>query len=231
MGLSKVFRKSYWSERLTTQSPSVPPTTQKSESSPSWTVYGSAKQLPFDKFIKIACEQDLTPLIIEGEPPTEVLQDAWLTIYTQYNDKIDSNFAIELEDKLHTENMRTKVFAVAALVKLLSLAYSEKNLETLRMLGFDYKGAPDDREELNKFLNKVTTRSKNWVVQINIKDKEKEDGTQQKTVTLEDVFAKMVKQLSIHMGYRVKPAEYTTYDFAVEFNDMQKSQMTNGRPD
>lgn len=245
MASNRVLKKSSWF-RQPTPSPSAPPTTQKSEDCPSWTVYGSAKELPFDKFIKIACEKDLKPLIISGEPPQEVLEEAWLNIYVEYNDTIDPEFKVGLEGTVQTEVLRTKVKIVAAVIEQMMPLFNPENpnsprlfiynathVDTLRKLGFSansFKLDENDVEACQKDLMRIATRTKSWVLQINIKDKEKADGQSRNNVSLDEVFTRMIIELGKYFGFKVKPSEYTTYEFAVAFNGMQKAN-AHGRPD
>lgn len=237
------FKKWFSSKSRTELSQSATPTTSASNDLPSWIVYGSAKDLPFDKFIKVATTNDLSHLTVSGKPPQEELEAAWLNIYVEYNEVIDSNFVVQLESSAHTEVLRAKVKLVGAIIDTLMppyraddpksprmFIYCERLVDSLRKLGFNYKFDPNNPEACMKDIVRVNTRAKSWVLQIRIKDKEKEDRQTRNAVSLDKMFAEMTMALGKYLGYHVKASEYTTYEFAVAFNAMQKAH-EHGRLD
>lgn len=224
-------KKSLLSKQETDSMPTDELTMKLPATSPSWTVYTSAKEIPFDKFIQICCFDKLDLLIQKGHPPLDVLESTWMSIYSEYNDIIDASFGAGLSDKADTEVMRAKIKLIGALINVLVLKPIPIAIKALQDLGFNYDFDPADDERYIKQLNSVNVKTKAWVLQVLIKDKEKNEESTEK-VDLYEVFTQMIRELSKHMGFHIKPTEYTAYEFAIYFRDMQKdiakNQKVNG---
>src|ERR1700759_2930293 len=54
------------------------------QESPSWSVYRRLTSIPLDNLITCLCDDDLSALVIAGNPPAEVLAQACLDIHDEW---------------------------------------------------------------------------------------------------------------------------------------------------
>ena len=109
--------------------------------------------LMMDKFILCITEQRYAVLIIEGEPPAEVLEEAWNHIYALYLDAIDDaeTFYV-LQLQMDIARLNYKIVCVERLAEVLDkVVYTEGLVKLLGGFGVtttNLKPGPRLHEEL-----------------------------------------------------------------------------------
>lgn len=190
--------------------------------------YTSARTISFELFQKVCVEADLSLLIIEGNPGGEDLNKAWVDIYMEYADAIDSSLGISLVENLETEHLRFKTVSVQTAVKVLSYRYDEALIKVLQDFGYKFKFDFSDKDAYMKDLSRVISRSKSWVLRL----REREGSAQEKSggkMTYK-LFSKALFALSKFAGYEIKAKDISAYDFATRYGEMVRiSKMQNSK--
>lgn len=130
-----------------------------------WNIYQSCKDLPLYLFIPCYVQGDLSGLVKSGECPDNVLQEAWLSIYSDYCERIGGVQIISLIEKTRAINaLASKVERLPQVLdgakKLLTLnLLSDELIESLQADGFKIDDTTDP-SELEQQLNRADAKVK-----------------------------------------------------------------------
>jgi len=194
-------------------------TTNPSSDLKSWSIYTSAKELPFNIFQTICIEEKLELLIKDGNPPVSELINAWLNIYTEYSDALDSRYSATMEESMDTEVLRTKTMLVHNIIQILSKKHYPELIDILRQHGYPFKFDCNNPEEYHRDISRVVTRSKFWVLKLQQKDAENKLYTKTAKPTYEH-FAECLFALSMYAGYEIRAYDITAFEFATRYKAM-----------
>lgn len=173
----------------------------------------SIYKLTVDKFITCMCDGDLSPLIIEGEPTQEQLQNAWAVIYDAYVEGISDKeqlhiFRLSKEIKL----LETRITKVNFILEILAFRYDEslaaELIKEVGLMAFD----KSSDETYKKSISLAATKSKRLVLELNTKCKELEQiaiNTPTGSPIDRKYFDELLNRCSQYMNAYLKPAELT----------------------
>lgn len=87
--------------------------------SPSWNIYHRLSDIKLDRLITCLCDDDLSALIITGNPPADLLQDTWNEIHDDFNEKLQSDEYEDIKELNKEINLyTTKYNAIRTIVQL-----------------------------------------------------------------------------------------------------------------
>lgn len=183
-----------------------------------WSIYTSARALPFDKFQEVCVEDNLNVLIISGEPPAEKLIEAWSNIYLNYIDIIDDTFSHKINEKVKTAHLQAKIQLAKNIVRILMLKQNDELMDILIGMGFKGSVNKHNRKSCVAYLDRVRIQIKFWELNV---PTEKEENKENKKLSYEQ-FAKALFSLSKYAGYDMKASEISCFDFALRYSEMIK---------
>lgn len=128
-----------------------------------------------DKFIACMCKDDLSVLVAEGEATAEQLAEAWINLFYDYCDEAEASETI-YRTKLITEItlLKQRNNLVLGWVKILQLQYIQSLADGLRTLGYDFEMNPQDPEQYEADLKRITHEVNFSKLQVRIKEAEHE---------------------------------------------------------
>lgn len=122
-------------------------------------------QIVVDDFIKAYCRNDLSVLVISGQPSQEQMMDAWNELYFEYASIIrtdESNHIFNLHRKI--TSMRIQCSYVDLATNLLKLQFLENCIDedvVLQLQNFGYEiEITDDKEKWERQLNRIVSLCK-----------------------------------------------------------------------
>jgi hypothetical protein len=168
------------------------------------------------------CDEDITPLIISGKPPLEVLQQAWLKIYIEYIDysqNADMAYAQRLQRDIVL--LRARLLKVEYCVRYLALQHDDDLVAELRKLNFRFKFNPEIKDQYLQDLKGVIQRCSSWQLQLEMKEAElkayqdKNKGEKPDRI----YFTKILARLAEFNHFRIDPKITTVAEFAIMKNN------------
>ena len=179
----------------------------------------SCKTLPLEAFIQAYCNNDLSGLIIEGEPDNG-LQDAFNEIVFEYSGLIkseNSDYLFHLQKDIAI--LQHHIIYIDYAVSFLQLKYDEEIATEVRSFGYAVPQFTDSN--YNESLDKIKSLAKtkvfehgNLVDEYNRLNKTVEGKKQS-----EDEYIRTVIMLAKYQGYQIDRYKTTVYDFAQIFNN------------
>lgn len=140
-----------------------------------YSLYLSCDHLPLDKFIRCICDSDLQALVISGNVPLHILADAWADIFYEYLDMQQHNhsrYKIELIRDI--TKLQARLFRVETILYCLRIMYHPDIHAQLAALEIEVKLNPHDSAEYLETLNAIHSRSREWAIDIKLKQAELE---------------------------------------------------------
>ena len=127
-------------------------------------LYRSFTEIPLENFITCFCDNDLTALIISGNPTQEELEEAWAPILESHGQKADD--PEQKEVALHTRDynrMITKCNAIQMLVKAIVFIPHKPWIEELKKLyGMPIELDPKNPGQFERGIKTILARVARW---------------------------------------------------------------------
>lgn len=192
--------------------------------------------LPLIRFIRCMCDDDYSPLIIEGEASSDQLLEMWQQIYEEYLDMTGAhrnNYALTL-----TAEINELFFRHVSIVEGVNILRKHRFDDLVAMMhksGYRFPFNPLDPAKYQQDLDRVINRAKTLLVDIENKQaqlkalRKGDDG--EKISRL--YFDKLLAMLSKFQGYRIDKEVTTVSEYVSILNlyiqhcDQLKAQ--NGR--
>lgn len=176
-------------------------------------IFSTCSKITLDRFLDCLFDKDLQQLVIEGNPPTEVLEDAWQHIYLEYLELSQSkSYNESFEKSKEINKLRAQLAMVDNICLYLQIQYDSSMVEMLDKLGLK-SGITGNETAPQLFvkLKLVITKAKKWLVQIEKKRSELET-LQENTKEVIDgrgAFDDTLGALTMFMKVYVKASDYT----------------------
>lgn len=185
----------------------------------SFELYRDLKELPLSAFIEASCNENLTALIKEGEPPLEALQTRWDELFTAYIEIIGGE---EVQDKLRLvatmNELSFKVERIGALLDVLSVAPTEGLFEQLYTFGYSLPRMEFSEASIQTLGKIITGYMKRDVVEVQILgDRLKKETGEVKKQTEADFYA-LIVEISDMFKITLKESETSTMAFTMYVN-------------
>lgn len=215
-------------------------------------LYRTCHELPLPNFEQCLCDEDLSALIIEGNPPVFEIQKAWIGIYHEFidlSDSVDIREAKKLQKAILV--LRTRLMRINATVRQLatwakmdSTLQAESEIkeifvalvQELRDLNFRYKFDPSNPIQYVKDLQMVLTRSSTWSMELKMKEAEheaymaKQSGGKVERIYFTQALIRMAGFFKFHINKQdLNVAEYCEYKRQYIEHCDQIKQQNNAR--
>jgi hypothetical protein len=125
------------------------------------------------QFIACLCDDDLSQLIISGEPTALEIAQAWANLFFEYcelAEDAETAYRVRLDAQLTLD--RKKEELGQGWVRLLEQRYSAKLAEALQMIGFEYELNPEDPEQFKSDIRRINGELGYLRLTIKIKEAE-----------------------------------------------------------
>jgi hypothetical protein len=197
----------------------------------SWTLYRDGR-IELDRFIDVLYHKEYHRLIISGNPPDEVLKEAWDAIYLEYCELMaDGTYNELLEKSKHVQLLNGRITLIDGIVKHLRLCFDQVLVDMLGTMAIPCDLSIDDPEPEFK-LKKVLAWGKRFVVELDVARKDLEKAQAQKRQEQgDDYFDEWLMALSKAYGYAVKAKDITVTQFCRAIKKLNKEaekQATHG---
>jgi hypothetical protein len=119
-------------------------------------ILNKCSEVNMSQFIACLCDDDLSQLIVSGEPTALQIAEAWSNLFFEYcelAEDAETTYRVRLESQLNLDKVKEEHGKEWA--KMLEKRYSPKLAEALRMIGFDYELNPDDPEQYKADIHRI----------------------------------------------------------------------------
>jgi hypothetical protein len=126
-----------------------------------------------DQFIQCICHNNLKVLVVEGEANAEQIAEAWTNLFYNYCDESEANETL-YRTKLVSEItlLKQRNYVVMDWVKILRLQYFERLCNALKIMGYEYELNPNNPEQYNADLLRITHEINFSKLQVKVKEDE-----------------------------------------------------------
>lgn len=208
------------------------------QNAPLCLLHRSCKTIRLGAFLRAYCNNDLSVLIIEGNPTPEQLKDAWDEILFEWSGLIrngDSAYMLGLNKRVAL--LKFDITYVENAIAILRVRFDQDIVNYLvTELGFHGIYNPEDEVAYNRQLDRVISLAKTKIVEL--KELEEEHERLNKTVEgkkqSEEDMMMTVSALSKYIGYRLDRDTVCADEFAAVFSlyltesDHMKNKNQNG---
>ena len=167
-------------------------------------------------------------MIIDGHPSAEALQQAWETILTDWEDKMQDDAYSEIADLMKDINLlETKFNAIQSIVKLLDFMpipfiVEEMGPELRKWLGFPVVLDLTDMEAYHQALEGALGHGKRyWSEAQDMRRQLPKTETGQVKITRE-YFDEVIVSLSRYNKYKISKNDTTVSEFTAMVRDMRR---------
>lgn len=132
-----------------------------------------ANEVNMNQFKACLCRNDLKALVAEGEATAEQLAEAWTTLFYEYCDLTEATEVVhrallKFEIDLYSKHN----IMVAEWVKMLQLSYLPGIADAIKTLGFEVALDPDNPDQYQADLKRVTAELAFHKVKLRVKEAE-----------------------------------------------------------
>ena len=182
----------------------------------SWSIYHDLKELTLDRFIDCYCHGTLERLIKSGTPPQDNLIEAWANIQQKYIETIGGeDYSTKVNVITTINELSSKVERIEALIEVLSIAPTEGLFMQLYEFGYSLPKCDYCEANIERLCRQVTSHMKRDVAQIQLLSKQIEDGSSAEQKITEDVFYRILVEISDVFKVVLKENETSVMAFAM----------------
>jgi hypothetical protein len=201
--------------------------------SPSWKLYRRITDLPLDPFINAYCDDDLSGLVISGDPPPDELQQVWEQLKDEFEDGMQDDDYRETRDVvIEIDLMETAFTTVHTICSLLEYFPAMTLVEELapeleRHLGFPISLDPADKNAFQNGLDMARGHAgRIWTeaqaMKVQLPRRTQAPGTKPHKISRGD-FDQLIIALSAHFKFKVSKYETTVSEFMTMVQDLRRS--------
>lgn len=210
------------------------------------TTYTKCDTLPLDRYIVCIVDKDLSALInapdtvLQGETPKDYtleLKKVWLAIQAEYLSLSQSTMDVDMiTTSLEIDAIGVKIELLGHVLELSQQYFSPLFVEIFKSYGVYVELDPSDQIQYLKNLNRISSKSKIFIVQYNDKLAQLKKMQSGKPDTKIDrmYFNTSISVLSKFMGYEIKESDTTVSKYISIMNLYSKhceeiNKLQNGR--
>ena len=195
--------------------------TQDAKGLQSSNIYQSAKECPLEVMIEVMCNGNYNALAKNGTDNPELLQDAWLTIYSEYCGIAgDSSVKTMIATTAKSLALQARIESIAAMLNHAIICRSEELCAELTKEGYplDFKAA---RAEYERQILAGQSKLKSEVMRLEQlqADAPKQKGS--KKITEEDFYTALF-EIGKAQTRNAQVSDYTVYTYAVALKQLQR---------
>lgn len=176
-----------------------------------------------NQFIACICYSDLSKLVVEGEATAEQIAESWANIFYEYCDRIDAvetRYRVRLVAEISFEKKKNEL--VNNWIKILELSYSEKIVNALHILDFDFELNPEDPEQYYSDLKTIQAQLNLSKLHVRIKEAEYaaiQENQSTTEIVDETYFKKMFFRINNYAKREAVNGMTTVEDYCVALKD------------
>lgn len=130
-----------------------------------YSLHRSIKSLPYENFVLVLTEEELSHIIISGNPPIDELVIAWENITTEYSQSIQSDKSRSIFECYRKIKRTQKMISlIDNALDFLEMKYDALLAEEIANLGYFLVKNIEDREEYLEQIERVRTEAKTLVI-------------------------------------------------------------------
>lgn len=196
------------------------------------------EQLSFASFLKCACKNDYSPLIISGYPSQHEIFFAWISVLSEYYTLINSSESLKYVKMVcKMERLNLKIFIVRALCEGLRQWYKPELIAALQKWGYSLQFTD---ETLLKDIARVETELGNDIFQLEklrlSYESEEKKKTGKAIKPTKEHYMRVLYAIEKYRSQRYPPDKITLYEFGmwqnelIEYNrELEKIYNKNGK--
>lgn len=199
----------------------------KTASSPPTELYLRCDQLPLNIFIDCLIDEDLSGLIISGNPSKERLARTWEQIYIEYidiNQSAESLYSLRLQSEIallsdEIQRVEEILYLISPVMLPFCLGAESELVEVLRSYG--YRQTIDFTTEYSKVLVSIRNRLNPKKLRLDSRINELTEYIKSKASgkLTRSVFDTNLVRMSRFQGYAVRAKEITVAEYVMIFKD------------
>ena len=199
-----------------------------------YSIYSSCYDCPLKVYIEIVCNNNLDALIISGNPPKTVLEDANNKIISGYAElsgsSISTRYNVLLKD---IYSYRSQIVGLTLCLQILPIT-PDAAVGNLSKLGMRCS-IPENNEDMDRLIRKIDSRIKDRSIRLKKAQKEFDSiqkSNKSKAITPNDFYDQLAI-ISRWAGFRIS-VDITLAEYAVYIKQMseyveQSKSMINGK--
>jgi hypothetical protein len=190
---------------------------------PELLLHRSCKTLLLEPFIQAQSNNDLSGLVISGEPTPEDIQAAWEEILADYGCYVkseDTDYTLGLSRQICL--LQEDIHVIECAILTLRHGYDAEIAQVLRSLGlFRVKYEEQDPVKYQKELDRAFDLATSKVVKLKetMAELERFQKTKEGKALSEDEWNSSVAMLSKHQGYYIDTEKITVYKYLMIYNN------------
>lgn len=173
-----------------------------------------------NQYIKIVCENDLSTLVLKGNPPIEVLEAARLKIITEFS-VLTGGSSIHLNSTRKVYYYHSLIILYSLCAELILSGEQEIPVKVLNKNGL-HCDIPNNIEETNKLIDKIKSVISEKKIRLKAENKKLSsiDDKKMGKPTRENFISSLVT-ISKHAGFRLT-TDISLMEYASYLNDYKR---------
>lgn len=190
------------------------------EKSSCYCVIDNCSSCNLNQYIRITCENDLSALVLKGNPPVDILEAARLKIITEFSILTgESSTRLNSTRKLYYYHSLIVLYSACA--ELILSGEIEEPVKILNKNGLNCD-IPINTEETNKLINKIKSAISEKKIRLKAENKKLSsiDDKKMGKPTRENFISSLVT-ISKHAGFRLT-TDISLMEYASYLNDYKR---------
>lgn len=184
----------------------------------SYTLYDTCDKCPLSVYIDLVCNDNLRALVLTGNPPEDVIQEAKMGLLSEFHELSGDARSASVTNSLRLiYGYKAQILGLVLSAQLLPGPDKEQIAGHLRQNGIRIKSIPEDEAGLRSLVQRIESRIKN--LQTRLKEEVKRYNAMQSRsagqAPTPDLFNDQLVLLSKHVGFHLSKtitlAEYAGY--------------------
>lgn len=201
------------------------------QASPSWKLYRRLTDIPLDRLITCFCDDDLSALVIAGDPALDELQAAWELIREDFEDRMKSSTQTEIQHLVRDINLyQTQYNCVKTICDLLAYfpvitLVNELMPILTEMLGFPIELDPADKKAFAQGLECAMGHATRYLTEAMTMAAQlppDPDAGKKKVRIGHEYFDEVIVALSRYNKYKISKRDTTGSEFCALVQDMNR---------
>jgi uncharacterized protein YihD (DUF1040 family) len=192
-----------------------------------WSIYQSASECPLTVYIKCQVAESWQHLVLSGNPPTAAIEDAGLTIHSEFSQMVGGVQITALINRAKAINiLASKIERVQILIDIARQVQYENTCADLADEGYTIDPYAETEVYL-KQVEKANSRLKSERLRLDMLMSERPEAKNGKEKVTEADFIQTLAEISKHEGYAVRMNDITVLQYAVHVKRLKDYIIAN----
>jgi len=188
-----------------------------------WKLYQDCR-VPLDVFLDCSYDGDFDGLVIKGDPPENIIREAWEAIYKEFCELVGGGNEL-FEKTVEINTIVAKVGLVDMILKHFRVSVNDELIAILKREGVDC-GIKMDDDPLTRYkkMEQVVGRAKLWMLNLEVLRKEF-DELQIEHSKLQggrEAYETNLMNLSHYRKYSIQPKDLTVRQYLKSLKQMEE---------